>query len=268
MIEKVALGLVLTARRMRPYFQNHSITVKTDYPIFKILSKPDLAGRMIGWSVELSEFGIRYQPREAIKSQCLADFSAELTPLPTLSAEWTLYVDDSSNKTACGAGVVHEGPGDLLLEQALQFGFKATNNQAEYEALLAGLNLAYDMGEHEVVCRSDSQVMVGQIKGEFEVKEPLVQRYYHATRNSIVRFHKAHVHHIPRQDNKRVARLSFTKKKSHQQSIMQIWLRHPSVSETECLTIVETKTNNWMTPIIQYLEHGTCRPKEEKTMKQ
>jgi len=47
MIEKVALTLVLTVRRMRPYFQNHSITVRTDYPIFKILSKPDPAGRMI-----------------------------------------------------------------------------------------------------------------------------------------------------------------------------------------------------------------------------
>jgi len=137
MIEKVALALVLTARRMHPYFQNHSIIVRTDYPIFKILSKPDLAGRMIGWSVELSEFDIRYEPRGVIKSQCLTDFSAELTPLPILSGGWTLYVDDSSNKTACGAGVVLEGPGDLFLEQALQFGFQATNNQAEYEALLA-----------------------------------------------------------------------------------------------------------------------------------
>ena len=116
MIEKVALSLVLTARRMRPYFQNHSIIVRTDYPIFKILSKPDLAGRMIEWSVE---FDIRYEPRGATNSQCLADFSAELTPLPTLSGGWTLYVDGSSNKTACGAGVVLEGPGDLFLEQAL-----------------------------------------------------------------------------------------------------------------------------------------------------
>ena len=61
MIEKVALALVLTARRMRPYFQNHSIIIRTDYPIFKILSKPDLSGRMIGCSVELSEFDIGYQ---------------------------------------------------------------------------------------------------------------------------------------------------------------------------------------------------------------
>jgi len=78
------------------------------------------------------------------------DFSAELTPLSDLSAGWTLYVDDSLNKTACGAGVVLEGPGDLLLEQALKSGFKATNNQAEYETLLARLNLAYDMSAREV----------------------------------------------------------------------------------------------------------------------
>ena len=79
-------------------------------------------------------------------------------------------VDGSSNKTACGVGVVLEGPGDIFLEQALQFGFRATNNQAEYEALLIGLNLAYDMGAREVTCKSDSQVMVGQVNGEFEVK--------------------------------------------------------------------------------------------------
>ena len=131
MIEKVALALVLTVRRMRPYFQNHSITVRTDYPIFKILSKPDLVGRMIGWSVDLPKFDIWYEPRGAIKSQCLADFFATLTPLPDLFVGWTIYVDGSSSKTACGVRVVLEGPGDLLLEQGLQFGFKATNNQTK-----------------------------------------------------------------------------------------------------------------------------------------
>jgi len=79
------------------------------------------------------------------------------------------------------------------------------------------------------------------------------------------------VEHIPGQENKRantLSRLSVTKKKSHQRSVIQIWLRHPSVLETECLAIDETITDSWMTPIIQYLEHDTCRPEEEKTMKQ
>jgi len=86
---------------------------------------------MIGWSVELSEFDIWYEPKGAIKSQCLADFSVELMHLLDVSVKWTLHVDDSSNKTLCGAGIVLEGLGDLLLEQALEFGFKVTNNKAE-----------------------------------------------------------------------------------------------------------------------------------------
>jgi len=151
---------------------------------------------MIAWSVELSEFDIRYEPKGVINSQCLANFSAKLTPLSDLSAGWTIYVDNSSNKTACGVGVILEGPGDLLLEQALQFGFKATNNQAEYKVFLVGLNLAYDMGAREVTCKSDSQVMVDQIKGEFKVNEPLLQRYYHTVNNNIVRFQKVTVEHI------------------------------------------------------------------------
>lgn len=54
------------------------MTVRTDYPIAKILRKPDLAGRMIGCSVELSEFGLKYEPRGSVKGQHLADFVAEL----------------------------------------------------------------------------------------------------------------------------------------------------------------------------------------------
>jgi len=135
--------------------------VRTDYLIFKILYKPDLAEHMIGSSIELSEFDIRYEPRGAIKSQCLADFSAKLTPQQDLSTGWTLYVDGSSNKMTCASGVFLEGPGDLILEQALKREFKVTNNQVEYEAIHAGLNLAYDTGVHEVTCKNDSQLMVG-----------------------------------------------------------------------------------------------------------
>jgi len=85
MIEKVALALMLVAKRMWSYFQNHVITVKINYPIYKILFKPDLAGQMIGWSVELSKFDIKYEPRGAIKSQCLTNFSTKLAPQPDAS---------------------------------------------------------------------------------------------------------------------------------------------------------------------------------------
>jgi len=114
MIEKVALALVLTARRMRPYFQNHEVIIRIDYPIARILSKPDLAGRMITWSIEFSKYAIGYEPRGAIKAQVLADFIAEMRQEPsepdTIQPVWILYIDGSSNSKGAGAGVVLEGP--------------------------------------------------------------------------------------------------------------------------------------------------------------
>ena len=130
MIEKFALALGIIARRMCMYFQNHRIIVITDYPIMKILAKPDLARQMIRWIVELLEFDIKYQPRRAIKSQALANFVAELSPRLTEDedSQWTLHVDGSSNNRSCSASVVLEGPDDVFLEQALIFEFKTSNN--------------------------------------------------------------------------------------------------------------------------------------------
>jgi len=75
--------------------------------------------------------------------------------MPEQQVVWTLYVDGSSNSKQCGAGVVLESPGWLKVEQSLHFNFKATNNQAEYEALIAGLNLVGDMGVKQLKCLTD-----------------------------------------------------------------------------------------------------------------
>jgi hypothetical protein len=73
-IEKFSLAVIVTARKLRQYFQSHKVVVKTDYPIKNVLKKPDLAERMVAWSIDLSEFDITFSPRGAIKSQILADF--------------------------------------------------------------------------------------------------------------------------------------------------------------------------------------------------
>jgi len=116
MVEKLAQSLVHAARRLRPYFQNHNIIIKTDYPIQKILQKPDLAGRMSSWVVELSEFNIRYEPHGPIKAQCLLDFINDLQQTPE-EDQWTLYVDGSSNPKGAGASIILEGPNDILIKK-------------------------------------------------------------------------------------------------------------------------------------------------------
>jgi len=118
---------------------------QTDYLIQKILQKPNLVDRMSSWVVELSEFNIRYEPHNPIKAQCLFDFVNDLQH--TLEEDqWTLYVDGSSNSKGAGVNIVFEGPNDILIEKSLHFAFKTSNNQVEYEVILAGLSLAREVG--------------------------------------------------------------------------------------------------------------------------
>lgn len=141
-IEKLALTLVTSARRLRPYFQAHKIVVLTNFPLRFVFHKPETSGRLMKWSLELSEYDISFEPRVSIKGQAVADFMAELTPnqLATNSKQqWTLYVDGSSNEKGCGARILLQSPEGTRFEYVLQFNFRASNNEAEYEALLAGL---------------------------------------------------------------------------------------------------------------------------------
>jgi hypothetical protein len=178
-IEKLSLAVVITARKLRQYFQSHKIVVKTDYPIKIVLRKPDLAGRMVAWAVELSEFDITFSPRGAIKSQILADFILELSTPPKENSEepWTLSVDGASNLKGSGAGVVLEGPDGVLIEQSLWFAFKASNSQTEYEALLAGMKLAKEMEVTDLRVKSDSQLVTNEVSGEFQTRDPQLTKY-------------------------------------------------------------------------------------------
>ncbi|XP_072077923.1 uncharacterized protein [Arachis hypogaea] len=163
-IEKLALALVFSARRLRPYFQSHKIHVRTDQPLRQVLQKPELAGRLVKWSVELSEFDIKYESRASIKSQFLADFIAEFS-VPKITEdyiEWSLYVDGSSNPHGCGAGIILDDDHGNVIEHSLHFSFKASNNQSEYEALIAGLTLAADLNITEIKVYCDSLLVVQQ----------------------------------------------------------------------------------------------------------
>lgn len=107
---------------------------------------------MIGWSVELSEFGLRYEPKGSVKGQHLADFVVELPIEDHSDQSWILFVNGSSGRQGGGAGIVVEGPNGIVVEQSLLFKFKVSNNQAEYEALIAGMELARDLGVEFLEC--------------------------------------------------------------------------------------------------------------------
>ncbi|KAJ9546290.1 hypothetical protein OSB04_018833 [Centaurea solstitialis] len=147
-MEKLLLGLMTAAKKLRHYFGSHHIIVVTNYPLKTVLRKPELTGRLAKWSIYLSGFDIEFKPKTAIKSQVLADFVAEFSPglEPTTCDEivmisdnkpWILYVDGSSNVRGCGLGIVLKSSQGGNIVYSIRCEFKATNNEAEYEALIA-----------------------------------------------------------------------------------------------------------------------------------
>ena len=167
-MEKLILALVTAARKLRPYFQAHTIEISTEYPMKQVLHKSETSGRLMKWAIELSEFDIRYKPKIAIKGQVLANFvmeftSAELAEATQLMSDlpiWRLFVDGAANAQGSGAGLILTSPDGIDIEYALRFGFRASNNEAEYEAVIAGLNLTHSMKVDQLEVCSDSQMVV------------------------------------------------------------------------------------------------------------
>ncbi|KAL0445067.1 UNVERIFIED_CONTAM: Retrovirus-related Pol polyprotein from transposon.6 [Sesamum latifolium] len=164
LIEKMALALVVTSRKLRPYFLSHPIGVKTNTPLKQTLGKPDTSGRLVKWAVELSEYDISYVPRTAIKARPLADFVSEMAGMSvedtSLDRVWLLHVDGSATTQGSGAGIIVTSPQGEDLEFAIKFGFKASNNEAEYEALVIGMRMAHEAGARHILTYSDSQLIV------------------------------------------------------------------------------------------------------------
>ncbi|KAG7538977.1 Integrase catalytic core [Arabidopsis suecica] len=205
MMEKLALAVVTSARKLRPYFQSHPIEVLTNQPLRTILHSPNQSGRLAKWAVELSEYDIEYKSRVSMKAQVLADF---LTELPVLgipeqpeNQTWKLYVDGSSSKQGSGVGIKLESPTSEILEQSFRLLFNASNNEAEYEALIAGLRLAQGVGAEEVVAYCDSQLVVNQFNGDYEAKDLRMEAYLEVVKGLSKDFKKFELIRIPRGEN-------------------------------------------------------------------
>ncbi|XP_022852055.1 uncharacterized protein LOC111373710 [Olea europaea var. sylvestris] len=184
-MEKLALALITVSRKLRSYFQAHSIEVLTNFPLKQVLQRMKASGRLLKWAIDLSEFDLLFRPRHAIKGQTLADFVAEFSIAPEMEVAmepaepptWRLFVDGSSGKTGSGAGIILKSPEGHKLNFTVRFDFKASNNAVEYEALLAGLRLAKEMQVRRLLANSDSQLVVSQVNGNFVVKDSSMAAY-------------------------------------------------------------------------------------------
>ena len=275
-MEKLILALVTAARKLRPYFQAHTIEVPTEYPMKQVLHKPEVSGRLMKWAIELSKFDIRYKPKNAIKGQVLADFVMEFTPTElaqTTHAKddlpiWKLSVDGASNAQGSGAGLILTSPEGIDIEYALGFGFHASNNEAEYEAVIAGLNLAHSLEVDQLEVYSDSQLVVRQIEDTYEAKSERMILYLQKIRDLLKKFVLVQVKHVPKEENSRantLAKLATASQEDLGRITPVKYLAEPSINPYSMVVAPVGSVPSWMDPIWDYINDGTLPddPKEE-----
>ncbi|GJT32820.1 reverse transcriptase domain-containing protein [Tanacetum coccineum] len=267
-MEKLVLALVFAATRLRRYFQAQHIAVITDQPIKQIISRPDVAGRLQKWSDMLEEHNITYWPRTFVKGQILAAFLVEKpdeAPLDTSVVEipqdlWTLFMDGSSCVDGSGASIILTSPKGMEFTYALRFQFTASNNEAEYEALIAGLRIATQMGVHNVHVSVDSKLVANQVLGTYVAKEENMVKYLEKAKSLISGFANFSISQVPRSKNKKANALSKIASTSFAHLSKQVLvevLKEKSIQEEEVATVVEEEGPTWMTPIMEYLKDRT-----------
>ncbi|GJW75037.1 reverse transcriptase domain-containing protein [Tanacetum coccineum] len=242
-MEKLARALVYAVRRLKRYFQTHPIKVITDSPIGQVLNNSGASGRLAKWAVELGAYGITYVPRVVVKGQVLADFLADTpteinaTPevannprvedilessnaredlTPGLRA-WRLYTDGASNNKGSRAGLILIAPDDVEYSYVLHLNFSNSNNNAEYEALLAGLRITKEMQVKDI--------------------HAFWTRSYGRQADALSKLAAVQFDHLSKE-------------------VLVEVLNERSVEAYEVNMVVEEEGPTWMTPIQNYLEKG------------
>ena len=180
--QKMTYGVYMAAKKLKHYFQEHPITVVCSAPISEIIGNKDASGRVAKWAIELATYTPQYARRDAIKSQALVDFLvdwAEFQYEPALpdANYWRMHFDGSKVKEGLGAGVVLTSPKREKLKYVLQIHFAASNNVAEYEALIHGIKVARDIGIRRIACFGDSDLVVQQSSGTWDALDANMASY-------------------------------------------------------------------------------------------
>ncbi|XP_056856571.1 uncharacterized protein LOC130506993 [Raphanus sativus] len=253
-------SLINAARKLRSYFQAHQIVVVTSLPIKAVLHKPEVSGRLEKWALELGEYDVNFRSATAIKSQVLAYCVAEFFPamLPALEqevklrdsegekCEWAIYIDGSSNVRGAGVGLVLTSP--------------------------TGESASRAMGVEDIQVFSDSQLIISQVQGDYQAKDPSMIRYLSVAKRLLDRFRHCKLTQIPREHNSQadtLANLGSALETTSHMSIPLLVLQWPATekeTEPEEVSVVD-EGETWMTPIISYLRYSTLPEDRDESRK-
>jgi ribonuclease HI len=199
-------AVLLTARKLRHYFDDHEVILVTGFPIGDILHNKEAIRRIAKWAYELGAHNIEFWPRTAINTQALVDFVSEWTEQqvpdnPETAEVSRMYFDGSLKLQGAGVGILFIAPRGEQLKYALQLLFPASNNAAEYEALIHGLNIAISLGIKRLMVYGDSLVVINLINKEWDCLNDSMGKYCTVVRKLEDKFEGLEFHHVERDRN-------------------------------------------------------------------
>nr|ABA92237.1 retrotransposon protein, putative, Ty3-gypsy subclass [Oryza sativa Japonica Group] len=264
-VQKLLYGVLITVRKLSHYFQSHSVTVVTSFPLGDILHNREANGRIAKWALELMSLDISFKPRTSIKSQALADFVAEWTECKEDTPEekiehWTMHFDGSNRLSGTGAGVVLISLTGERLCYVLWIHFSASHNVAEYEALLHGLRIAISLGIRRLIVRGDSQLVVNQVMKEWSCLDDNMMAYRQEVRKLEDKFDRLELTHVLRHNNEAADRLANfgSKREAAPSDVFVEHLYEPTVPKKETVEAADTQDiamveANKREPLIRFL---------------
>jgi ribonuclease HI len=217
MIEKLCCGLVWSAKRLRQYMLYYTtwLISKID-PLKYIFEKPYMSNRLARWQVLLAEYDIIYKTRKSVKGSAIADHLADNAVedyellnfdfpdedvLVIESDWWTMYFDGAVNVSGNGAGAVIISPEGKQYPISIKLQFSCTNNTAEYEACIHGLEAALELKIRKLGVYGDSMLIICQTKGEWQTKDEKLKPYQEYLSKLAENFEEIEFNHLGRDKN-------------------------------------------------------------------
>jgi ribonuclease HI len=173
-----------------------------------------------------------------------------------------MYFDCSLKLQGAGAGILFIAPGGEQLKYALQLLFPSSNNAAEYEALIHGLNIAISLGIKRLMVYGDSLVVISRINKEWDCSNDSMGKYCTAVRKLEDKFEGLEFHHVERDRNKAADTLSKLGSSRTQvppgvfiQKVLHLSISLDRVEECNTLSQPESDSDDWREPIIRYIKN-------------
>ncbi|KAI3472363.1 hypothetical protein Pfo_031104 [Paulownia fortunei] len=285
-IEKICLALIFTIQKLKHYFQAHTVRlISKANPLKYVMTRPVLSDKLVRWYLQLQQFEIIYVPQKAVKEQVLADFLVD-HPIPTewelsddlpdedvlvieITPPWKMYFDGAFHKKGAGIGVIFITSDGEVLPYSFILIQNYSNNVAEYQALILGLEMTVDIKQLHLKVYGDSKLVVHQLLGLYEVKKPELLPCFNYARRLIGWLGDVVIEHIPRTDNKQadalanLASILAMPEGEARVPICRSWVVPLIFEDENCdedeenhvVEVFEVEKEDWHQPLVDYLKY-------------